>query len=113
MAIRIDTRLASTWFCATRVVATRRMTARLVVTSFALLITLCLTPCLTPRSFAAIPSTNPTGGAARGPSGGPTSRPTIVGLSHIALYVHDVEKSRDFYKKFLGFDEPFSLNNAD
>ena len=37
-------------------------------------------------------------------------RPRIVGLSHVALYVHDIEKSRAFYKDFLGFDEPFSLN---
>jgi lactoylglutathione lyase len=41
------------------------------------------------------------------------ARPKIVGLSHIALYVHDLEKTRDFYKKFLGFDEPYSLNNPD
>ena len=40
-------------------------------------------------------------------------RPPIIGISHIALYVHDIEKSRHFYKDFLGFDEPFSLNNAD
>src|SRR3954469_24750824 len=40
-------------------------------------------------------------------------RPRIVGLSHIALYVHDIAKSRAFYKDFLGFDEPFSLPNAD
>jgi len=30
-------------------------------------------------------------------------RPRILGLSHIALYVHDVAKSRAFYKDFLGF----------
>jgi len=41
------------------------------------------------------------------------ARPKIVGLSHIALYVHDIEKSRAFYKDFLGFAEPYSLNNAD
>ena len=40
-------------------------------------------------------------------------RPRIVGLSHAAFYVHDVEKSRAFYKDFLGFDEPFSLPNKD
>jgi catechol 2,3-dioxygenase-like lactoylglutathione lyase family enzyme len=40
-------------------------------------------------------------------------RPHITGLSHIALYVHDVEKSRAFYKDFLGFAEPFSLTNDD
>jgi catechol 2,3-dioxygenase-like lactoylglutathione lyase family enzyme len=40
-------------------------------------------------------------------------RPHIVGLSHIALYVHDLEKSRAFYKDFLGFAEPYSLTNKD
>src|SRR6478735_1174065 len=40
-------------------------------------------------------------------------RPKIVGISHIALYVHDIEKSRAFYKDFLGFAEPYSLPNPD
>src|SRR3954447_22721586 len=40
-------------------------------------------------------------------------RPSIVGLSHIALYAHDLEKTRAFYKDFLGFAEPYSLPNAD
>jgi catechol 2,3-dioxygenase-like lactoylglutathione lyase family enzyme len=40
-------------------------------------------------------------------------RPHIVGLSHMALYVHDMDKSRAFYKTFLGFDEPYSLTNKD
>jgi catechol 2,3-dioxygenase-like lactoylglutathione lyase family enzyme len=40
-------------------------------------------------------------------------RPHITGLSHIALYVHDLEKSRAFYKDFLGFAEPYSLTNKD
>src|ERR1700722_8490575 len=40
-------------------------------------------------------------------------RPHITGLSHIALYVHDLEKSRAFYKQFLGFGEPYSLTNKD
>jgi catechol 2,3-dioxygenase-like lactoylglutathione lyase family enzyme len=40
-------------------------------------------------------------------------RPPITGLSHIALYCHEIEKSRAFYKDFLGFAEPFSLNNPD
>jgi lactoylglutathione lyase len=38
-------------------------------------------------------------------------RPRITGVSHIALYVHDIEKSREFYKDFLGFREPFKLDN--
>ena len=40
-------------------------------------------------------------------------RPHITGLSHIALYAHDLEKSRAFYRDFLGFDEPYSLTNKD
>ncbi len=40
-------------------------------------------------------------------------RPHIIGLSHIALFVHDVELSRAFYKDLLGFAEPFSLTNKD
>jgi catechol 2,3-dioxygenase-like lactoylglutathione lyase family enzyme len=40
-------------------------------------------------------------------------RPQIVGISHAAFWVHDIEKSRAFYKDFLGFDEPYSLTNAD
>jgi len=41
------------------------------------------------------------------------ARPRITGLSHIALYVHDLDKSRAFYKDFLGFAEPYSLTNLD
>src|SRR5215469_13443276 len=44
---------------------------------------------------------------------GETNRPHIVGLSHIAFYVHDLQKSRAFYKDFLGFAEPYSLTNSD
>lgn len=40
-------------------------------------------------------------------------RPHILGISHFALFVHDMAKSRQFYKQFLGFDEPYSLNNPD
>jgi len=40
-------------------------------------------------------------------------RPHLTGVSHIALFVHDVQKSRAFYKDFLGFDEPFFLTNKD
>jgi catechol 2,3-dioxygenase-like lactoylglutathione lyase family enzyme len=40
-------------------------------------------------------------------------RPHVTGVSHIALFVHDLEKSRAFYKDFLGFDEPYSLTNKD
>jgi len=40
-------------------------------------------------------------------------RPRITGVSHIALFVHDIDKSRGFYKDFLGFGEPFKLDNPD
>jgi catechol 2,3-dioxygenase-like lactoylglutathione lyase family enzyme len=40
-------------------------------------------------------------------------RPRILGLAHVALFVHDIDRSRAFYKDFLGFAEPFSLKNPD
>jgi catechol 2,3-dioxygenase-like lactoylglutathione lyase family enzyme len=39
------------------------------------------------------------------------SRARITGLSHVALWVKDLEKSRAFYKGYLGFGEPYTLNN--
>ena len=44
---------------------------------------------------------------------GRSRSPSHCRLSHVALYVHDIEKSRAFYKTLLGFDEPFSLTNHD
>lgn len=41
------------------------------------------------------------------------ARPRITGVAHIALFVHDVEKARAYYKDFLGFGEPFDLKNPD
>jgi catechol 2,3-dioxygenase-like lactoylglutathione lyase family enzyme len=41
----------------------------------------------------------------------PQGRPRITGLSHVALWVGDLERSRAFYKGYLGFDEPYTLNN--
>ncbi|MGH9661342.1 MAG: VOC family protein, partial [Bryobacteraceae bacterium] len=41
------------------------------------------------------------------------SRPRILGLAHVALRVGDIEKSRAFYKNFLGYTEPFKLDNSD
>jgi catechol 2,3-dioxygenase-like lactoylglutathione lyase family enzyme len=41
-------------------------------------------------------------------------RPEITGVSHLALYVHDLDKSRAFYKDFLGFAEaPYVKTNKD
>jgi lactoylglutathione lyase len=40
-------------------------------------------------------------------------RPRITGVAHIALYVHDMGKAREFYEGFLGLGEPFKLDNPD
>ena len=40
-------------------------------------------------------------------------RPKITGVAHAAFYVSDIDKARGFYKDLLGYDEPFSLKNAD
>ena len=40
-------------------------------------------------------------------------RPHITGISHIAVFAHDYEKSRAFYGQFLGFQEPYSLKSPD
>lgn len=40
-------------------------------------------------------------------------RPKILGVAHISLFAHDYEKSRAFYRDFLGFEEPYSLKNPD
>jgi lactoylglutathione lyase len=40
-------------------------------------------------------------------------RPPIIGISHMAFYVHDMNKTLAFYKTFLGFDQPYSLTNKD
>ena len=39
--------------------------------------------------------------------------PRILGISHIAVYAHDYQRSRAFYGSFLGFQEPYSLQNPD
>jgi lactoylglutathione lyase len=40
-------------------------------------------------------------------------RPRILGVAHIALFVHDIEKSRQYYRDLLGYEEVFLLNMAD
>jgi catechol 2,3-dioxygenase-like lactoylglutathione lyase family enzyme len=37
----------------------------------------------------------------------------ITGIAHMAVYVHDIGKSRVFYHDFLGYDEPYHLDNPD
>ena len=41
------------------------------------------------------------------------ARPRILGVAHIALFAKDFEKSRAFYRDFLGFEEPYSLKSPD
>jgi lactoylglutathione lyase len=41
------------------------------------------------------------------------ARPKILGVAHISLYAHDFQASRSFYREFLGFEEPYSLNKPD
>lgn len=43
----------------------------------------------------------------------PAKRPPITGVAHIALFVHDIEAARGFYKDLLGYAEPFDLKNPD
>ena len=40
-------------------------------------------------------------------------RPRILGVAHMAVYVKDLAKTRQFYEQFLGFGEPFTLPNKD
>ncbi len=36
-------------------------------------------------------------------------RPKVLGVAHLAVYVKDLPKTRQFYEDFLGFGEPFTL----
>jgi len=42
-----------------------------------------------------------------------TRRPPITGLSHVALWVANLDRSRAFYTGYLGFDEPYTLPARD
>ncbi len=46
-------------------------------------------------------------------TGQTAARPKILGIAHYAIFAHDYEKSRAYYGAFLGFQEPYSLKNAD
>jgi lactoylglutathione lyase len=37
-------------------------------------------------------------------------RPRIVGVAHMAVYAHDVDRTLAFYTEFLGYGEPYRLN---
>lgn len=40
-------------------------------------------------------------------------RPKVLGVAHMAVYVKDLAKTRQFYEQFLGFGEPFTLPKKD
>jgi catechol 2,3-dioxygenase-like lactoylglutathione lyase family enzyme len=40
-------------------------------------------------------------------------RPKVLGVAHMAIYVKDLAKTRQFYQEFLGFAEPFTLPKQD
>jgi lactoylglutathione lyase len=40
-------------------------------------------------------------------------RPKILGVAHMAIYVKDLAKTRQFYERFMGFGEPFTLPRKD
>jgi catechol 2,3-dioxygenase-like lactoylglutathione lyase family enzyme len=40
-------------------------------------------------------------------------RPKILGVAHMAVYVKDLARTRQFYEQFLGFGEPFTLPQKD
>ncbi len=46
-------------------------------------------------------------------AGADLKRPRITGVAHIALFVADVDKAREYYHGLLGFSEPYSLMNPD
>ena len=48
------------------------------------------------------------------PAGAPAApaRPRITGISHVALWVADLSRARAFYKSYLGFDEPYTLDDG-
>jgi lactoylglutathione lyase len=48
-------------------------------------------------------------GASMLPAQQPVQRPKILGVAHMAIYVKDLAKTRQFYQDFLGFAEPFTL----
>ena len=43
----------------------------------------------------------------------PPKRPRILGVAHMALFVSDLQKARQFYEDFLGYEEPYTLKRDD
>ena len=40
-------------------------------------------------------------------------RPRVLGISHMAVFVSDLDKAREFYEDLLGYAEPFNLKRDD
>jgi catechol 2,3-dioxygenase-like lactoylglutathione lyase family enzyme len=47
------------------------------------------------------------------PAADAVKRPEVLGVAHMAIYVKDLAKTRQFYEDFLGFDEVFTLPKQD
>src|SRR4051812_4673106 len=43
------------------------------------------------------------------PAADEVTRPKVLGVAHMAVYVKDLAKTRNFYENFLGYGEPFTL----
>src|SRR5258708_22280000 len=43
------------------------------------------------------------------PAADAVKRPKVLGVAHMAIYVKDLAKTRQFYEDFMGFGEPFTL----
>jgi catechol 2,3-dioxygenase-like lactoylglutathione lyase family enzyme len=50
--------------------------------------------------------------AIRLPADGTSRNFHLPALYHVGFWVRDIEKSRAFYKTYMGFDEPYVLNRA-
>ena len=48
-----------------------------------------------------------------GPARPVVLRPKVLGVAHMAVYVKDLAKTRQFYEGFMGFGEPFTLPRKD
>jgi len=41
------------------------------------------------------------------------ARPPIVGIAHVALQTSDLDRAREFYGKYLGYAEAYTIMNLD
>ena len=43
------------------------------------------------------------------PAADAVKRPKVLGVAHLAVYVKDLDKTRNFYESFMGYEEAFTL----